>query len=213
MVPLPPPPPPVVEPVREEETIRPERMVDAPAPPQRLNLGWLGPLLWSLLCLAIGAAAWSNKAPTLEIALPGRVTPGTPPSLPPVPPTLPEVPTLPAPPPPSPPTPSPPTPSPPAPQGDLSIVDIVRQAASAQEIYDWAHKFRDKGDFQGMLLLLENAAERGHGQAMFEIAQLYDPATFIAGKPFSKANPNRRRNSIARPRPRGSWKPRRPWPP
>ncbi len=183
--PLPPPPEPVA--AVEEETIRPERMVEAPSPPQRMNLGWVGPLLWCALCLAIGAAAWANRAPAPAVTIPGPTDPGAPGYIPPSPPLPPpatsDLPSNPG-------LPDTPPASPPPPQGNLSVQDIVRQAQSAQEIYDWARKYRDKGDYQGMLLLLENAAERGHGQAAFEIAQLYDPATFVAGKPFSKANPS-----------------------
>lgn len=188
--PPPPPPPPHVEPVVEEETIRPERLVERPPVPPRHNFGWLVPALWCVLSLAIGAAAWANRGPMPEITVPG------PTDTPPVSPALPDVPRQ------SPESslpqrnpgqvaenPPPQTPSPSAPQGEPGVVDIVRQAQSAQEIYDWAQRFRSRGDFQGMLLLLENAAERGHGQAMFDIAQLYDPATFVPNRPFSKANP------------------------
>ncbi len=195
-VPLPPPPPPP-EPAKEEETVRPERMVDVIDKPKPMNLAWLGPALWCLLSLAIGAAAYANRQHE-DVA--GTVPPvaGLPetPSLPPSPPALPEPPATPpgVPPvgelPPANPPPTSPPPLPPPPPEDQSVQEIVRAAGSAQEIFDWAQKFRARGDYQGMLLLLENAAERGSVEAMMEIARLYDPATFIAGQPFSKANPS-----------------------
>ncbi|MFA5119855.1 hypothetical protein [Zavarzinia sp.] len=158
-VPLPPPPPPP-EPPKEEEAVRPERMVDVIDKPKAMNLGWLGPALWCLLSLAIGAAAYANR-PHEEVA--GTVPPvAALPETPSLPPALPEPPGTPPAVPPVGELPSPGNPPPlsPPPPEDQSIQAIVRAAGSAQEIFDWAQKFRARGDYQGMLLLLENAAER-----------------------------------------------------
>lgn len=155
----PPPPPPPPPPV---ETMRVERMVDAPAPKSSAR-GWLIGL--AVLVLVAGAAIaayifYPKPAPAPVAVAGGPAAPVTPAE-----------------------------PAAPAPAGEPGVQDIVRAAGTPQEIYDWAQTFKAKGDVQGMLLLLENAAERGHGGAMLDIARLYDPATFVEGKPFSKANP------------------------
>ncbi|PWR18507.1 hypothetical protein DKG74_19000 [Zavarzinia aquatilis] len=136
-------------------------MVDAP-PPKPSSRGWLIGLAALVVIAGVGIAAYLfyTKPSPAPAPAPGPVA-GVPA-----------------------------TPTPTAtPAGEPGVQDIVRAAGTPQEIYDWAQKFKAKGDVQGMLLLLENAAERGHGGAMLDIARLYDPASFVAGKPFSKANP------------------------
>lgn len=214
IVPLPPPPPPPPPPP-SAETAPPPLLPDPDEIARRR--GEQGPVkagpplltvalavIWCAACLGAGATAWTFLA-----AGEPQTTAGTtpPPALPdnPTRPTidLPPVTELPPSPPPPPAVEPPvappaeppvavPTPAPapaPAPAGPRSVQDIVRSATSPQQIFDEALQFRARGDYQGMLLLLENAAERGHGQAMLEIARLYDPASFIAGQPFSRANP------------------------
>lgn len=152
--PLPPPPPPPVD------TMRVERMVDAP-PPKPSSRGWLIGLALLVVVAGAGIAAYLYYAKQSPAPAPVAEAPATPS----------------------------PTPAAPTAAGEPGVQDIVRAAGTPQEIYDWAQKFKAKGDVQGMLLLLENAAERGLGAAMLDIARLYDPATFVEGKPFSKANP------------------------
>lgn len=194
MVPLPPPPPPAAEvappPLRpdpEEVARRKGEQEQTKSGPPVLTIALA--VIWCAVCLGTGAAAWTFLAAG-EPRTTAEANP--PPALPdnPTRPTidLPPVTELP---PVSPPPPPPPAVEPPAaqPAGPRSVQDIVRSATSPQQIFDEALQFRARGDYQGMLLLLENAAERGHGQAMLEIARLYDPASFIAGQPFSRANP------------------------
>lgn len=174
--PSPPPPPPVPPepapvPLAPQaappavEAVRPERMVDVPTerPASRF---WLVALVLAVL-VGVGAVAVYRYVvaprPGPQAAAPAPVA-GAPPA-------------------------TPATPAAPATEGQRSVQDIVRAAANPGEIYDEAQKFKARGDVQGMLLLLENAAEQGHARAMMDIARLYDPATFEAGKPFSHANP------------------------
>ncbi|PWR19894.1 hypothetical protein DKG75_15690 [Zavarzinia compransoris] len=193
--PTPMPPPPPLGPDPDEVARRKGSQPEKPAGGRVLAV--VLPVVWCLAALGIGAAAWHfrpqgeavatapaetppalpDNPPSIDLPpvtdLPPETLPETPPQTPPVAETPPQNPTL-------------PDPQPPAAR---SVQDIVRSATSPQQIYDEALKFRARGDYQGMLLLLENAAERGHGEAMLEIGRLYDPATFIAGQPFSRANP------------------------
>lgn len=157
--PEPPPPPP---PPLTVDPVRVERMFDIP-PPKPYKRGWLIGL--AALVVLAGAALAAYVFYPKPVPAPAAVAGG------------PAAPVTPA------------EPAVPAPAGEPGVQDIVRAAGTPQEIYDWAQKFKARGDVQGMLLLLENAAERGLGAAMLDIARLYDPATFIEGKPFSKANP------------------------
>ena len=96
------------------------------------------------------------------------------------------------------PTPPPPsrsaTPQPPAlawPEGtdSLTLQELVAKAPNLQGVFDAALRRQAAGKHDDALVLLEEAAEKGHAQALTALARLYDPIGFEAGKPFRSPDP------------------------
>jgi hypothetical protein len=71
----------------------------------------------------------------------------------------------------------------------MSAGDIIAQAKSPEEIYAAARQVQQAGDHDKALVLLEEAALRGHAPSNTALARLYDPNGFPAGKPFKSPDP------------------------
>lgn len=141
-------------------------------PPVALYAG--GGLL--LLLVAAGLAWWLLREPASE-APPPAPTPG-PAVLAPTPPPS----AVPAP------------PQPPAaiwPDGtdDLSPRDVVGRAADPAAILAVAHRRQQNARHDDALVLMEEAAARGHAPAMTALGRLYDPIGFSPGRPFRTPDP------------------------
>jgi len=98
------------------------------------------------------------------------------------------------------------TPAPPAPQpvpaplqppaaiwpdgtDDLSLRDVVGRAADGSAIFAVAQRRQAAGRHDDALVLLEEAAVRGHAPSMTALGRLYDPIGFVPGRPFSSPDP------------------------
>lgn len=105
---------------------------------------------------------------------------------------------------PTPPTPAPqptpqpqPTPTPPQPPAlawpdgtdSLTLQELVAKAPNVQGVFDAALRRQAAGKHDDALVLLEEAAEKGHAPALTALARLYDPVGFEAGKPFRSPDP------------------------
>jgi hypothetical protein len=184
-VPPPPPPPPQapVPPPRNAVPVPPPPLApqaaatDLPAPPTEEKRGSraLPLLLLVVLLLALAAAgAWWFLLRSEEP--------------PPAPPQAKQQPA---------PQPQPPAPQRPAqpaiawPDGTdgLSLREIVERAPSVEALHAVALRRQQAGRHDDALVLLEEAAERGHAPAMTAIARLYDPNGFRPGQPFRSPDP------------------------
>jgi TPR repeat protein len=93
------------------------------------------------------------------------------------------------------PTPAPtPAPQPPAaawPEGTdaLTLQELVARSPNVQGIFSAALRRQAAGRHDDALVLLEEAAEKGHTPALTALARLYDPVGFEAGKPFRSPDP------------------------
>ncbi|WPB85409.1 SEL1-like repeat protein [Sediminicoccus rosea] len=72
---------------------------------------------------------------------------------------------------------------------DLALRDVVGRAADAAAIFAVALRRQAAGRHDDALVLLEEAAARGHAPAMTALGRLYDPIGFQPGRPFRTPDP------------------------
>ena len=61
---------------------------------------------------------------------------------------------------------------------------VLLSAALLDRLMQRAHQLREQGDIAAVRLILESGADSGHGPALFELAETYDPATLSAWRTF-----------------------------
>ena len=149
-----------------------------------------------LLVLLGGAAWWYWLRPVDPPPPPAPIT-----QVPPNPPAVPPQVTPPTPEPTPDPTPTPgpilstpPAPGPTAPTwpdgtDSLTLRDLVQRAANPAGIHAAALRRQAAGRYDDAFVLFEEAAERGHAEAMTAIGRMYDPNGFVPGRPFSNPDP------------------------
>jgi hypothetical protein len=171
------PPPPVIEPERP-------RPPETPPPTPIWKKPWPWAVLGAVLVLVVAGVLLRDTifpppAERIEQAQPGQAAP--PPAQP-----------APAQPAPAQPAPAQPAPAQPAagsgiwPDGSdaLALPDVVARAPDNAGIVAAAQRRQRAGRFDDALALYEEAASRGEAGAWFELARMYDPVGFVAGRPF-----------------------------
>ena len=143
------------------DIVMPARQESTPRTPLFAGLGLL-------LLVAIGGAAWwfTAAAPAPSPAPAPIATPTPPPS----PPATAERPWL-------------------ERSDGMNLRDLVQSAPVPAAIHAAALRRQAAGRHDDALVLFEEAGERGHAPALTEVARLYDPIGFVAGRPFSAPDP------------------------
>ena len=160
VVAAPPAPAPSSAPPSREDIAAPARQEGTSRAPLFAGIGLL-------LLVALGGAAWwfSASAPS---PAPTPIATPTPPPTPP--PAIAERPRL-------------------ERSDGMNLRDLVQSASDAAAIHAAALRRQAAGRHDDALVLFEEAGERGHAAALTDVARLYDPIGFVAGRPFRAPDP------------------------